>query len=80
MVKLNKLHITVKKIKCNVTNFSCGILSLVFQQLFYLFILFSFYLLLVVVNVQCFKSDSLGLSGSVRRTSKWHLCDALRFQ
>ena len=50
------------------TNFRHSILSLVFQQLFYLFILFSFYLLLVVVNVryvQCFKSDNLGLSGSV---------------
>ena len=47
------------------TNFRRRILSLVFQQLFYLFILISFYLLLVVVNVQCFKSDNLGLSGSV---------------
>ena len=39
------------------TNFRRGILSLVFRRLFYL--------LLVVVNVQCFKSDNLGLSGSV---------------
>jgi len=53
-----------------VTNFRRRILSLVFQRLFYLFILFSLYLLLVVVNVQCFKPDSLGLSGSIRQTSK----------
>jgi len=53
-----------------VTNFRRCILSLAFQQLFYLLILISLYLLLVVVNVQCFKPDSLGLSGSVRRTSK----------